>query len=158
MSVAFQLHTLAADDVQRMRQLLEVFSRAFESQDTYTGQPPSTNYLEALLRSEAFVAIAALSADTVVGGLTGYLLPKYEQQRSEFYIYDLAVDPAYQRKGVATALLQYLQQMGYERGWSMIFVQAEAGDAPAIGLYSKFGIQLEALQFDIAPVATSTSI
>lgn len=57
-----------------------------------------------LLSDPNFVATAALSGSTVVGGLAAYVLPKFEQARSELYIYDLAVAEAHRRQGVATAM------------------------------------------------------
>jgi aminoglycoside 3-N-acetyltransferase I len=41
--------------------------------------------------TRSFVALVALDGPAVVGALAGYELPKFEQERSEFYIYDLAV-------------------------------------------------------------------
>lgn len=52
----------------------------------------------------------------VVGGLAAYVLPMFEQERSEVYIYDLAVDDAYRRRGIATALIRGLQRVAAERG------------------------------------------
>ncbi|MEH1829598.1 MAG: hypothetical protein V7L22_30390 [Nostoc sp.] len=50
-----------------------------------------TDYLRQLLDSDYFIAIAALKEGEVVGGLTAYELKKFEQERSEIYIYDLVV-------------------------------------------------------------------
>jgi aminoglycoside 3-N-acetyltransferase I len=79
------------------------------------------------------------------------VLPKFEQQRSEFYIYDLAVAESHRRQGVATSMIRELQQMAAARGMYVIFVQADRGDDPAIALYSKLGVREEVLHFDIAP-------
>lgn len=37
----------------------------------------------------------AMRDDTVIGGLAGYALKKFEQERKEYYIYDLAVATAF---------------------------------------------------------------
>ena len=84
-------------------------------------------------------------------GLAGYVLPKFEQARSEFYIYDLAVEESHRRRGVATALIGRLQRLARERDLYVIFVQADYGDDPAIALYTKLGAREEVLHFDIAP-------
>lgn len=42
----------------------------------------------------------------VVGGLVAYELEKFEQDRREIYIYDLAVLESHRRKGVATRLIE----------------------------------------------------
>jgi len=96
------------------------------------------------------VAIAAFADGAVVGGLTGYVLPKFEQPRSELYI-DLAVDAAHRRLGVATALIDQVKALAARRGIYVLFVQADYGDDPAIALYTKVGRREDVLHFDIAP-------
>jgi aminoglycoside 3-N-acetyltransferase I len=94
--------------------------------------------------------VAALQGDEVVGGLAGYELRKFEQERSEIYIYDLAVAAPYRRRGIATALIQQLKAIAAGRGAYVIYVQADLGDAPAIELYAKLGVREDVLHFDIA--------
>ncbi len=72
---------LGPDDIPRMRAMLSMLGRAFEDLATFTTNPPSDAYLASLLASDAFIALAAMDRDAVVGGLTAYLLPKYEQPR-----------------------------------------------------------------------------
>ncbi|MGE0388230.1 MAG: AAC(3)-I family aminoglycoside N-acetyltransferase [Gammaproteobacteria bacterium] len=145
--------TLAPADIAPMRAMLDVFGRAFEDPERYCAHQPDDRYLRRLLRSDAFIAIAALSGrdGAVVGGLAGYVLPKFEQARSEFYLYDLAVDAAHRRRGIATGLIAQLRRIAHARGIDVIFVQADRGDAPAIALYSKLGRKAAVYHFDIAP-------
>ena len=96
-------------------------------------------------------AAARVGLTALVGGLAAYMLPKFEQARSEFYIYDLAVDERYRRQGVATALIGELQRLAARRGIYVIFVQADHGDDPAIALYTKLGVREDVLHFDIEP-------
>lgn len=82
-----------------------------------------------------------------------YVLPKFEQARTEIYIYDLAVEAASRRRGVATALIGELQKIAAARGAYVIYVQADHGDDAAIALYTKLGIGEDVLHFDIPPAA-----
>jgi aminoglycoside 3-N-acetyltransferase I len=134
-----------------MRGLLRVFGEAFEDTHTYCDAQPSAAYLERLLGNESFIALAALRGDEVVGGLAAYELSKFEQERSEIYIYDLAVAAAYRRRGIATSLIDELRRIAAARGAWVIFVQADRGDDPAIALYAKFGEREDVLHFDIPP-------
>ena len=88
-----------------------MFGTAFNEVDTYTTRPPSGGYLDRLLGNDQFVALAAMQAGEVVGGLVAYELVKFEQERSEFYIYDLAVREDMRRRGVATALIEEMQRI-----------------------------------------------
>jgi aminoglycoside 3-N-acetyltransferase I len=95
--------------------------------------------------------LTALSGEEVVGGLVAYQLDKFEQERSEIYIYDLAVVEAWRRKGIATALIERLRRIARERGAWVVFVQGDYGDDPALALYGKLGTREEVLHFDIKP-------
>jgi aminoglycoside 3-N-acetyltransferase I len=92
-----------------------------------------------------------VEGDAVIGGLAGYVLPKFEQRRAEFYIYDLAVAQSHRRRSVATAMIRTLQDIAAARGIDVIVVQADHGDDAAIALYSKLGVGEDVLHFDIAP-------
>ena len=146
----FTVHHLAAGDVRLMRGMLAMFGDAFHEQRTYTGKPPSEDYLRGLLAGEQFIALAALQGETVIGGLAAYMLAKFEQERREIYIYDLAVAEPHRRRGVATALIGKLKSIAKARGAYVIYVQADPGDAPAVALYTKLGVREDVLHFDIA--------
>src|SRR5215831_11925163 len=148
----FDLRHLTTDDVGAMEALSTMFGEAFNDVDTYTKHRPSATYLRRLLASDAFIALAAFKGGEVVGGIAAYELRKFEQERSEIYLYDLAVTAAHRREGIATALIEALKELAAERGAYVIFVQADTGieDAPAIALYSKLGTREEVLHFDIA--------
>jgi aminoglycoside 3-N-acetyltransferase I len=149
-SGAFSVVELAPEDVKLMEAMLTVFGEAFDEPETYSGARPGTDYLERLLGSEQFIALAALKDGEVVGGIGAYVLQKFEQARSEIYIYDLAVAAAHRREGIATAMILALNQIAARRGAYVIYVQADTGDAPAIALYTKLGMREDVLHFDIA--------
>jgi aminoglycoside 3-N-acetyltransferase I len=146
-----ELRVLGRDDVALMESMLSLFGRAFGDPESYDRSRPSPAYLAGLLGSPDFVAVAALHDGAVVGGLAAYVLPKFEQARREIYLYDLAVDEPFRRRGIGTALINKLRAVAFDRGAWMIFVQADPGDAPAIGLYSKLGVREDVLHFDIEP-------
>lgn len=144
------IQQISPDDVALMEALLAMFGEAFDEVETYCGNRPSADYLRQLLDRDYFIAIAALKASEVVGGLVAYELKKFEQERSEIYIYDLAVAAAHRREGIATALIHKLKEIAAACGAYVIFVQADLGDDPAIALYTKLGIREDVLHFDIA--------
>lgn len=133
-----------------MGEMLGMFGEAFDDVPTYGEARPGAAYMERLLGSDHFIALAALNGGTVVGGLAAYVLDKFERERSEIYIYDLAVAAAHRRQGIATALIETLRHIAAARGAYVIFVQADHGDDPAIALYSKLGLRENVLHFDIA--------
>ncbi len=145
------IRVLGAGDIEAFRGMLEMFGSAFEDPPTYCTNQPNDDYVGQLLSNPTFLALAAFSGSEVVGGLAGYVLPKFEQARSEFYIYDLAVSENHRRRGVATALIEELKVQAHRRGVYVIFVQADYGDDPAVALYTKLGVREDVMHFDIVP-------
>jgi aminoglycoside 3-N-acetyltransferase I len=155
MTKTFDVRILGTGDIASMRAMLSMFGATFREVATYTARQPDDMYLERLLCSETFVAVAAFSRGRVIGGIAGYLLPKFEEARSELYIYDLAVDESHRRQGVATTMIGELQKLAAARDAYVIFVQADHGDEPAIALYTKLGVREDVLHFDIAPAKSA---
>jgi aminoglycoside 3-N-acetyltransferase I len=148
--MAFDTRRLGRRDLPAMRDLLAVFAEAFEDAESYASQPPSDAYLEAFLgRSDAIALAAFGESGSVVGGLVAYVLAKFEQERSEVYIYDLAVAQAHRRRGIATQLIHALQTIARKVGAYVIFVQADPPDAPAVALYESLGVREDVYHFDI---------
>lgn len=145
----FKVRMLDPSDVAAMRLTLKMFGEAFEDWPTYVDKQPDDAYLTDLLGSRNFIAVAAFAEAEVVGGVAAYILPKFEQARSEAYIYDLAVAEPHRRRGIATAMVGELQRLATERGAWVTFVQADYGDEPAIALYTKLGVREDVMHFDL---------
>lgn len=146
-----EIRHLLPDDIDLMNALLSTFGEAFGDTTTYMENRPSAEYLRSLLSGDSLIALVALKEGEVVGGITAYELRKFEQARSEIYIYDLAVSSEHRRQGIATALIEELRAVAKARGVYVMFVQADTGveDEPAIALYTKLGMREEVLHFDI---------
>ena len=138
-------------DISRLRSLLGVFAEAFEDHESYQTAIPSDEYLNKLLAREDFIPLVAVADGKVVGGLAAYVLRKFEQERSEIYIYDLAMLEEYRRQHIATGLINKLREIAREIGAYIIYVQADQGDDPAIKLYESLGTREDVLHFDIEP-------
>jgi aminoglycoside 3-N-acetyltransferase I len=138
-------------DRSHLKEMLASFAEAFDDHESYQSAISSDEYLNALLAREDLIPLVAVADGKVVGGLVAYVLQKFEQERSEIYIYDLAVDEEYRRRGIATGLINKLREIARERGAWVIYVQADHGDDPAIKLYESLGTREDVLHFDIAP-------
>ena len=143
------IRRLTPADIDLMQAMLRMFGEVFGEAETYTARMPRGAYLDRLLGNAEFVALAALERGQVIGGLVAYELVKFEQERSEFYLYDLAVREDSRRRGVASSLIEELRRIAGANGAETIFVQADQGDDAAIALYSKLGRREDVLHFDI---------
>jgi aminoglycoside 3-N-acetyltransferase I len=147
--MTYRIQRLLPGDLALTHGLLTMFGEAFEDVPRYGSRIPSPDYLNELLASPTFIALTALKGDDVVGGLAAYELRKLEQERSEIYLYDLAVSAAHRREGIATALIEALRALGRESGAYVVYVQADPPDAPAVALYTKLGTREDVYHFDI---------
>jgi len=147
--MAYTCRQITASELSLFHQLLGVFGQAFNDPATFGSAIPSDQYLRDLLSKPNVIALGAVSDDRVVGGLVAYVLDKFEQERSEIYIYDLAVAETHRRQGIATGLIRLLQRIAKERGAWVIYVQADLVDEPAIRLYQSLGVREDVLHFDI---------
>jgi aminoglycoside 3-N-acetyltransferase I len=154
-----KIRQLGRGDAALMDAVLSFFGEAFGDPVSYTSKRPGAKYLRKLLGGDSFIALAAFDdAGKVLGALCAYELHKFEQERSEIYIYDLAVAASHRRQGIASALIRSLQDIAAARGAWVIFVQADTQpeDEAAIALYTKLGAREDVLHFDIPVTPTNT--
>lgn len=140
---------LGCADLAALRAVNCLFAEVFEDPESYEAAPPDGAYLTRLLGRDEFVAVVAEAEGTVLGALVAYELVKFEQARSEFYIYDIGVDEAARRQGIASRLIAHLTEIARSRGSEVVFVQADMDDPPAQALYAKLGEGRSVLHYEI---------
>lgn len=147
-------HRLCPGDLAGFRAMNAVFAESFEDPEHYAAAPPGEAYAAQWLADPDHIALLAEAGGEPVGALAAYVLRKFEQERCEIYIYDLAVLARARRQGVATALIAALRTIARDIGAWTIFVQADIvpEDEPARALYRKLACEeITALHFDIEP-------
>lgn len=147
---SLQFRQLGSADLSDMRALNRLFAKAFADEKTHLSQPPREEYLKRWLSQNHVLCLGAFLNNQLIGGLVAYVLEKYEQERSEVYIYDLAVAEEHRRRGVATQLIQSLKPLAKSKGAWVIFVQADPEDQAAVRLYESLGKKEAPFHFDIA--------
>ena len=132
--------------------MLDLFSDVFFDPSSYSEKRPSKEYILNLLSDKYFISLVAKNdSGKVIGALAGYVLRKFEQERSEIFIYDLGVLEGFRRQKIASNLIEKLKIIAKDLGAYVIFVQADKDieDEPAIALYKKLGTQEDVFHFDI---------
>ncbi|WP_284178704.1 AAC(3)-I family aminoglycoside N-acetyltransferase [Rhabdaerophilum sp. SD176] len=143
------IRRLAPGDEAGFDAMLDLFADAFEDRAAYGDRRPGSAWRDSLLANPDFVALVAEQDGAVVGALAAYFLQKFEQERREAYLYDLAVSARARRQGIATGLIEALKPIARAGGAHVIFVQADLEDDPAIALYARLGRREDVLHFDI---------
>ena len=127
---------LTAGDTAEFVQMLRLFENVFEMQDF---QMQGAGYLTSLLARKDFIVFIVQHEGMIVGGLTAHVLPSYYSESSEVYIYDLAVETTFQRKGIGKKLLLSLTEYCSLYGYKEFFVQADEPDTHALEFYLSAG-------------------
>ena len=97
--------------------------------------PWSAHEIAALIASSSTVGAAAL--DAVNRRLRGFILSRLAADEAE--ILTIAVDAAYQGKGVGRALLSENLRQAANAGARAMFLEVARDNPPALALYARFG-------------------
>ena len=131
-----EIKKLSPYDIEDFLKLISVFESVFEWENFSS---LSILHLQKVLNQPYFFVFVAKLEQTVVGGLTGYVLEMYETEKPSAYLYDLAVTTTHQRKGIGKLLLAHLNSYGKKNGFGEVFVHAEMEDLEAVSFYKKTG-------------------
>lgn len=127
---------LGGDDVEGLLELIKLYQTVFEMEPF---EYPSRSYLERILKNDNTIFLVASFKEDIIAGLTAHQLPSTYFEAHEVYVYDLAVHPDHQRKGIGTQLMEELKRISCQKGDKEIFLQADIEDAYAIDFYKKIG-------------------
>lgn len=126
---------LTEGDQEVAKSLFVLMANVFEE----VSAPLSEDYLDRLLRQDAFWAVAAFVGDELVGGVTAHVLPMTRAEASELFIYDLAVRADWQRQGIGRYLITTLRERAAVAGLQTVFVPADNDDLHALDFYQALG-------------------
>jgi ribosomal protein S18 acetylase RimI-like enzyme len=101
--------------------------------------PIHTRATTAFLADERHHLLIGYAGDRPAGFVTAVELLHPDKPQPEMFLYELGVDPAYRRHGVATALMERLVELCHERGCGEMFVLTDEDNAAAEATYRKAG-------------------
>ncbi len=135
-------------EVEKFQALLVAFREIFEEEEKAY---PERDYLAKLLEDDHLLVITATLEGEVIGGLTAYRLPSYEEMASTIYIYDLGIKEAFRTKGIGKKLINFLLDYAQNHQVNAVFVDTEQVDneEEAIAFYNTVGFdtQMKVLQY-----------
>lgn len=121
------------ESIEDLKELVTVFSLAFES--TYN---TTDEYMSSMLQNSSCVILGAVVEGRIVGGLVAFAMAPIHGTK-ELYVYDIAVHPEFQKRGLGAQLMDALKQEARLRGVGTIFVEAESEDSGAVAFYRAIG-------------------
>ena len=117
----------------------------FDEYRAHYGQPPSPqatyDWLHGQLAQDRLTVAAAIRARRPCGLMTTTVMPASLMLGAAWSIRDLYVAPQYRRSGIARALPQHVVGQARAAGAYRVSLQTEAGNTPALRLYTAAGFQ-----------------
>lgn len=132
----YTIRKLGPEDLKQARALF-CFFQMDDGDNEIT--ETSDSYLLNLLSKNTFHVLVAVQNEEVIGGLTAYELNMYKEETREIFLYEIGVEPAHRKQGIATRLIDYLIDICKHKGIAEMYVGAMAWNEPAVRLYSATG-------------------
>lgn len=148
MQNSYKISRIQANDIGQFIELIDLLNEVFEE----SSKVASEKQLKKLLQKPEFHAISVIKEDKIIGGLTAYELERYYTDKSELYIYDIAVKTEFHNQGIGKKLIHYVKDYSAKNGIEGIFVEAHSEDEQAVKFYeSTFGKseKVDHFNFDI---------
>lgn len=123
---SFEIVRLSPDNAELLHRLA----------DDVFDEPVRADRLAAYLAEPGHIMLVALSGGIVVGQCAG-IVHRHPDKMTELYLDEVGVAPAFQRKGIARALVERMFAIGRELGCGEAWVGTEPDNLPARGLYER---------------------
>jgi ribosomal protein S18 acetylase RimI-like enzyme len=130
-----RVERIKTGDEVRVLEAAYLFDRAPESASTRAYLADDRNYL----------LLAYVGDDGPAAGFVrGTTLGRPDGPERQLFLYEIAVAPEYQRRGVGTALIQELERICRDEGMAEMFVFTNRSNTAAMRLYASAGGHIEA--------------
>lgn len=111
--------------------------------DPLFDDPADPGAAAAYLRDPANVFFLALDGAEPVGFLRGTALRQVSTATRQMFLYEIAVAPAYHRRGIGRRLIERFLRLCRQRHYDEAFVFTDPGNDAAVGLYRSTGAVTE---------------
>lgn len=85
------------------------------------------------------ILIAAKAGERIVGLIVAHRLARLDSQRAQVLLYEIDVLPEFQRKGIASAMIERLKELAQQAGACEVWVVTNKSNGPAMRLYRSTG-------------------
>jgi ribosomal protein S18 acetylase RimI-like enzyme len=110
-------------------------------------EPPLAEATATFLASPTHHLLFAYDGEDRAVGMISGVETTHPDKGTEMFVYELGVDPAARRQGIATALVRALEQLARERGCYGMWVGVDADNQAALATYARAGAQREETPF-----------
>lgn len=102
-------------------------------------RPPHPEAARAFLADERNYFLLATVDGAPAGFIRAHALAQFDTPCPQFFLYEIGVDPAFRRRGIARALIDTLHDHARALGAEEDFVMTNPSNGPALALYRATG-------------------
>jgi ribosomal protein S18 acetylase RimI-like enzyme len=102
-------------------------------------EAPDPRAAAAYLQDSRNVFLVAYEGSEAIGYLRGTELRQLKSAAKQMFLYEIAVDPKFRRKGAGRGLIEFLLGYCRDREFEEVFVFTDPGNTAAVGLYRSTG-------------------
>jgi ribosomal-protein-alanine N-acetyltransferase len=124
-AVAIEIRRLGLGDLRRIE---EIEQRAYRT-------PWSRSMFASELAKASSICLGAFEGERLVGYIVN------SRYVDAWHVMNVAVDPDYQRRGIATRLLERLFELTFDGDGRGYTLEVRVSNAEAIGLYERLGFE-----------------
>jgi len=106
-------------------------------------ESPDLAAVRSYLADDRNIFLFAFEGSEAIGFVRGTELLQLATRRRQMFLYEIAVDKPYRRRGVGTTLIKALLDDCRERGFEEVFVFTDPGNEAAVELYRSTGALTE---------------
>jgi ribosomal protein S18 acetylase RimI-like enzyme len=106
-------------------------------------EPPDPSAVRAYLEDYRNIFLLAYEGETAVGFLRGTELRQLKTERKQMFLYEIAVDATFRRRGIGRELVRFLLRDCRIRGYEEVFVFTDPANQAAVELYRTTGAVTE---------------
>jgi aminoglycoside 3-N-acetyltransferase I len=107
--------------------------------EQFADKSVSAEYMREFLSNPANYLIIAEAENNVAGFLLAHALQRLKQNSYKMFIYEIDVSETYRRKGVGTALIQYILEIVRQEKMMNAFVFTSHSNKEAVEFYKSTG-------------------
>ena len=98
-----------------------------------------TSRAATFLANPANYLLIAETDNTLVGFLMAYRLDRIDRSATQLFVYEIDVEPEYQRRGAGSTLMRYVADIVDREGMMEAFVITNRSNVPAMALFQRTG-------------------
>ena len=137
------IELIKPEEIDKFIELRQIFVREYDANAAVLDEQQSKQ----LSDNRNFIAVGATVGFELVGGLAAHIVTNYYKGGNDLFIYDIAIKPEHQKKGIGNELIKFTKQFCIDHNIKEMYVAVDENDENGLAYYRKTEGQERASRF-----------